>query len=618
MNNTTHPSLGKIIALLKKISLHTHIPFKKMNRSVTIFISFLFLLMSLCAFAQQVSENIRLNQIGFYPSSPKVAIITDAENFSSFKIVNAANPSEVVFTGTLKKAGVWEHSGEHASKADFTKLSKQGTYMLVVDGLGTSYPFEIKPNVHLAAGKAALKFYYYQRASTELPEKYAGKYARPAGHPDNEALIHASAATAKRPEGTIINSSKGWYDAGDYNKYIVNSGISTYTLMALYEHYPKFFDTLKLNIPESDNKIPDLLDEILWNLRWMLTMQDEDGGVYHKLTNANFDGMDVMPHAATNKRWIVMKSTCATLDFAATMAQASRVYKKFNKTFADSCLRAAINAYAWARKNPSVLYNQPLMNSKFNPDIQTGAYDDGDPSDEFQWAAIELFASTGKTSYFEEANIELTLRNAFRLPDWSKVNTLGLYTLAHLRTNFPEQAQTMELVKEKIISMAAELRDHQKNTSAFSIAMGVDKGNFCWGSNSVAANQGMLLIQAYNITLDKTFLEAALSNLDYLLGRNGTNYCYLTGFGKKSPIDPHHRPSEGDAIPEPVPGMLVGGPNPGQEDAGNCGGRYTSKLPAKSYIDHDCSYASNEVAINWNAPFAYLTLAIEAIIGSKK
>ena len=98
-------------------------------------------------------------------------------------------------------------------------------------------------------------------------------------------LVHASAASKERPEGTVIASAKGWYDAGDYNKYIVDSGISTYTLLAAFEHYRDYFARKRTGIPESGNRLPDILDEALWNPEWMLTMQDpHDGGVYNKLT----------------------------------------------------------------------------------------------------------------------------------------------------------------------------------------------------------------------------------------------------------------------------------------------------------------------------------------------
>jgi endoglucanase len=570
---------------------------------------------AIAAVAQKATDKIRVNQVGFYPSSEKIAIVTDSLA-TEFSVIDAKT-KETVFVGTLKRKGTWEYSEEYSNVADFSKLKKEGVFFVSVPNVGDSYTFEISNQVNLTIGKASLGFLYYQRASIDLPAQYAGKWARPAGHPDNQVKVHASAATATRPEGTVINSSKGWYDAGDYNKYIVNSGISTYTLMALYEQYPKFFDTLKLNIPENTNNVPDILDEIRWNLDWMVTMQDEDGGVYHKLTNTNFDG-SVMPADATNGRYVIMKTTAATLDFSAVMAVAYRVYKKTDRPFAEKCLTASINAYNWAKKNNSVIYNQGVMNTKFNPDINTGAYDDGNVSDEFQWAAIELFIATNKSIYSEEANIEFTLRTEFDLPNWAKVNTLGLYSLIQNRDYLPESfAPTMELVKEKILSLSTKLYKYQANKSAFEVAMGISNGNFNWGSNSTAANQGMMLMNAYKLSNDGNYLTAAISNLDYLLGRNGTGYCYVSGFGSKKVMNPHHRPSEADGVVDPVPGMIAGGPNPGQEDAGTCTGKYTTKVAAKSYIDEQCSYATNEVAINWNSPFSFLALSIEATKGRK-
>lgn len=575
-----------------------------------------FSLISCATFAQD-KENIRLNQVGYYPSADKNAIVVDSVA-KTFAVYNATT-NEKVYSGDLKPMGVWEYSGEYAQKADFSKVTQVGTYYIKVDGVGQSHPFAIANQAHLGIGKASLRFFYYQRACIDLPVEHAGKWARKAGHTaqDGNAVVHSSAATAERPEGTKFYSGKGWYDAGDYNKYIVNSGIATYQLLALYEQYPKFFDTLNLNIPESKNSTPDLLDEILWNVRWMLTMQDKDGGVYHKLTNTNFDG-SIMPEKATNTRYAIMKTTAATLDFSAVMSVVSRVYRKYDKKLADSCLAASIKAYQWASKNKNVLFNQPAMNQKFNPDINTGAYDDNNVTDEFQWAAIELYIATGKSRYFEDANIEFTLRTNFELPNWQKVNTLGLYSLVQNRDNLPEEIKpTVDMVKEKIISMAATIQKYQQSKSEFGIAMGEKGWNFNWGSNSVATNQGMLLMQAYRLTGEKAYFNAALSNLDYILGRNGTGYCYVSGFGGKPVMNPHHRPSESDDIVEPVPGMIAGGPNPGQEDARDCAGKYTSSLPAKSYIDVQCSYASNEVAINWNAPAAFLILSIEATKGKK-
>ncbi len=154
------------------------------------------------------------------------------------------------------------------------------------------------------------------------------------------------------------------------------------------------------------------------------------------------------------------------------------------------------------------------------------------------------------------------------------------------------------------------LRDSSM-TSPYRIAMGTEPGDFNWGSSGTAANQGMALLVGYRLTNDGSFLAAALSNLDYLMGRNATAYSFVTGFGSRSPLHPHHRISEADGVPEPVPGMLVGGPNPDMQDRTPT---YPSTLPARAYTDDVRSFASNEICINWNAPLVFLACGLESIL----
>jgi endoglucanase len=249
------------------------------------------------SFAQKVSDVIRLNQIGFYPSGEKIAVV-QGESDRVFTVIN--EQGKVVFKGKLGAPVTSQYSGTVSRIADFSAFRKRGRYRIDVPQIGRTPLFEIKENIHKEIAKASLRGFYYQRASADLPEKFAGKWARASGHPDDKVLIHASAISEGRPENHIISSPCGWYDAGDYNKYIVNSGITMGTLLSLYENFPEYFETFSTNIPESDNSIPDLLDEIIYNLRWMFTMQDPlDGGVYHKLTNSKFDGM-IMPEACRN------------------------------------------------------------------------------------------------------------------------------------------------------------------------------------------------------------------------------------------------------------------------------------------------------------------------------
>lgn len=571
-----------------------------------------------CAADVSAQAEIRVNQIGYYPDGPKIAaVITDAG--AAFDVVEDAGGS-VVFSGTLSTAVSWAPSGEVVRLADFSDLRTEGIFRLRLPGGTESHPFAIRVRVHEELARAALKGFYFQRASFRLREPWAGPWARLAGHADVSVRIHSSAASESRPVDSTISASRGWYDAGDYNKYVVNSGISTYTVLAGYEHYPEFMRELDVGIPESGGQLPDILAEALWNLDWMLSMQDPgDGGVYHKLTTANFSGY-VMPHQATATRYVVEKSTAATLNFAAVMAQASRVFRAYEierPGLSEQMEAAALSAWGWARANPARYYNQSAMNQSHSPAINTGEYGDTDVRDEFAWAAIELHVTTRADSFLTIVSDFVSGSGAAPIPSWQQVRSLGYYTLLHHRSELGPIVRTND-VQSRLLALANMLRQRQE---ASAMATSMLSGDFYWGSNSVAANQGMALMQAFRATRDSTYLHGAISVLDYILGRNGVGISFVTGHGSSTPLHPHHRPSIAGAHPEPVPGLLVGGPNPGRQDASGCNaygaaGQYPSSLPARAYLDHHCSYASNEIAINWNAPLAYLAIAVEAAMSA--
>jgi endoglucanase len=551
---------------------------------------------------------IHLSQIGFLPNGPKAAVVTGA-SATTFAVVGAER-GDTVLRGALTPAKAWAVSGEeNVRRAEFGPLKRPGRYRLVVPGAGTSPEFEIGTTKLHDLAAATLKGFYFQRTAIPLDAKYAGKWARAAGHPDTAVLVHPSAASPSRPAGTQISSPLGWYDAGDYNKYIVNSGITTYTLLLLAEQYPPYAAALRTNIPESGNALPDVVDEALFNVRWMRTMQDPaDGGVYHKLTNAVFDPF-VEPSAATKPRWVVQKSTAAALDFAAVMAQASRVARAYPRELpglADSLRTAALAAWGWARQHPDSMYDQSRINRTTTPQIETGTYGDRRVDDERRWAAAELYLATKQDSFLVAASITA---DSADVPSWGSVGTLALVSLAGHARALPDAADAAKFT-QPLVRLAASLRA-VADSSAYGIALA--RRDFVWGSSAVAANQGLVLVQAYRLTRDTSYLRAAAANLDYLLGRNPTGYSFVTGVGTKTPMFPHHRPSAADTVVAPVPGLLVGGPNPGQQD--KCTG-YPSSLPALSYVDAQCSYASNEIAINWNAPIAYLSAALDAEYGA--
>lgn len=552
---------------------------------------------------------IQLNQLGFYPNAPKVAVLTTPSKASNFYVMSE-NLKDTFFIGKIAIEKQSAYSSTKTSILDFSELNRIGQYIIKVDDI-KSFPFTVSNNAITKSALSSLKGYYFLRSSIPLEEKYAGQWKRTGFHPDNKVQVHASAASIERPEGFVISSIGGWYDAGDYNKYIVNSGITNGTIFSAYEDFPEYFAKLKTQIPESNNGIPDILNEAIYNLRWMLTMQDpNDGGVYHKCTNAVFDGM-VMPGITTTTRYVVQKSTAASLDFAAVTAQASRILKKFDKYFpglSDSCLQSSKKAWTWALANPNKLYEQDKMNLTFKPAITTGAYGDNNVTDEWIWASAELYITTKEKQYYTSFE-KFNANNKATLPSWSNVSMLGYYSLIHHSQILPAfSTQEIDQLKSSVINIANQYIS-KVSENAFQTVMGQGLRDFNWGSNSNAANQGVLLIKAYLISGDKKYINYALSNVDYILGRNATGYCFITGLGSRSPMNPHHRPSIADGIIEPVPGLLAGGPNPGMQD--KCA--YQFKEPETAYTDQSCSYASNEIAINWNAPLVYLTNAIEAL-----
>jgi endoglucanase len=562
-----------------------------------------------------IHENFKFNQLGFHPLGEKIAVIP-AGDAVEFVLLDAAGSE--VYRAPLGEPRAWPYSEEQVRIADFSAYTGSGRFKLRAGKLPPSPEFGIDPDAYRDLNRAALKAFYYNRSVIDLLPEYAGRWARPGGHPDTRVLVHASAASESRPEGSIISSPGGWYDAGDYNKYIVNSAISVYTLLAAYEHFPSYFQSLEAGIPESGNALADILDETLFNLRWMLTMQDPaDGGVYHKLTELKFGG-SIMPHEDTADRYVVQKSTGAALDLAATGAVCHRVFAAIDPELSGECLRAAVAAWNWAARNPQRPYVQP-------EDVKTGTYIYGteDFKDEFAWAGAELFIATGDAGYIDGIDFATVPGG---VPSWDWVSPLAWISLAQHADRVQERIP-QELISSRILEVADRLKD-EYSKSAYRVAMGAfaddptfgkQLKDFVWGSNSVAANQGIMLIQAYRLSGNRSYLSAAAANLDYLLGRNPLGTSFVTGWGVKSSGNVHHRPSEADGIEGSVPGFLAGGPHSGQQDAKNCadqGAHYRSSLPALSYLDHICSYASNEVAINWNAPLVYLIGAVQNLYNS--
>lgn len=542
------------------------------------------------------------NQVGFITNAQKQVAITDIEGKD---VVFKDADGKAVFTTTAPKAQMWAPANEKASLVDFTEFTTPGTYDMYVGDEKVGHPVIISDSALEGVTKGALKFFYFQRSSTALEEEYAGIYARAMGHPDTAVRYHSSTGHTTSIDSTF-NGSKGWYDAGDYGKYIVNSGISTYTLLQLYQQNKEYFKDLNLNIPESKNDVPDILDEIRWNLDWMITMQDNDGGVFHKLTTKQFAGM-VMPEKGTAPRFAIGKGVEASWNFAAVMALAADIYAPFDSVFADTCAKAAVSARKWAYNHPYDFYEQPS-------DVGTGTYTNASVWTIKLWANAELYRITGDEVFQDSMRTLKINRKKASVQGWANDLMLEAFTVATNPDIFDQEF--VDTAKVMIFTLADKFIESLEG-NGYGVAMTND--DFFWGSNGQAANKGMILIHAYILSKEEKYLNAAIGIADYLLGRNPLEKSYLTGFGVNPVMNPHHRPSQADGIEAPVPGMLSGGPNASASDIGTCRNNYVVKdAPAKSYFDNSCSFASNEVAINWNAPFAYLVGSIQAILSTGK
>ena len=564
------------------------------------------LLVSFALFSLSVStwagnDVIRLNQVGYLPQQEKVVVV---DNVAPGRILIKNAKGKTVLKPKSGRMAVSPFTEKKRYIVDLSSLRAPGDYTIEVSG--SVAPLRIASKAYHEIATAAAKSFYLMRSGVAIEQQYAGKYARPLGHPDTHVLVHASAATGLRPEGTVLSSPLGWYDAGDYNKYIVNSAFTIGMMLSVYEQIPDYFAQFNLDIPESGNATPDLLDEMMFNLRWMLTMQDPyDGGVYHKLTTPNFEGF-VMPTDCHQQRYVVKKTVTAAYDFAAVMAKAARAYKGTDyQDFPAAALKGAKAAYEWAKAHPSAFYRQEVMNKEFKPAVNTGAYDDRSANDELFWAATELYLTTGDATYLEDA--KRMMPQKFTVPVWGDVGGLGMF--AWLQSASGElRDKSMALLKDYVEE--AVLSTPKSN---FQAPYGDKATNFGWGCLAEGfCAPAVALLYADKYVAKGKYDKDALRTLDYVLGRNPLGYCYVTGFGQHSPMHPHQRISSADGIVEPMPGLLVGGPNPGQQDKGS-GLTYPSNAPDESYLDLEASYASNEIAINWNACLVGLLCWVDAI-----
>lgn len=535
---------------------------------------------------------IYLNQVGYITKTKKVATATEK---AGFKVVNAQTKEEV-FCGEAIAAGYDEAAGEDAYLLDFSALTIPGNYYIENENGERSHVFVVSDSPYSKLHKDMLKCFYYQRCGCELKEEHAGVYTHKACHTAPSILLSDYMEGAENPKTYPMTG--GWHDAGDFGRYTTAAATALGDLLYAYELFPDSFKD-NLNIPESGNDMPDVLNECMYELEWMIKMQAEDGGVYHKLTawrHAPF----VMPEEDQDPFLIYPVSSMATADYAAVMALAYRIYKEFRPEFAKEALERAKKSWKWLTKHPYVGFKNPEGSN-------TGEYGDGRDEDERFWAAVEL-AKADAGNVEEYLAVAEAYAGKVSKTDFGWIDMSGFGSIAVLTDKegvFPESL--VNYISEAVFAEGEKLLEVQ-NKSGYGIAL--RPGEFNWGSNMGVCNKGMLLVLcALMCTEDKTeiYREGALSQLHYLLGRNALDISYVTGHGGNAFKNPHNRPTACDGIDDPMPGWVSGGPNGRPCDEAAMERIPAGTAPMKCYIDHVDSYSTNEITIYWNSPAVFMT-----------
>ncbi|MBR6243786.1 MAG: glycoside hydrolase family 9 protein [Ruminococcus sp.] len=575
--------------------------------------------------------DILTNQVGYFTKRAKRAtLISSSSKAVDFDVVD--DSGKTVFSGKSEPFGYDEDSGDEVHIIDFTELDKEGTYHIETEDGETSRDFSIGGTEEYSAMLyESLNYFYQNRSGIAIESKYissgdADSLARAAGHTSDMAEIEQTWGYSG--SSGSIDVTGGWYDAGDHGKYVVNGGFSLWLMQDQYETALRYgfedaYADGTMYLPESNNGIPDLLDETRWEMEWMLKMIVSDGNckgmAYHKAHDEKWTALGIAPADDDMKRIVKPPTTAATLNLAACGAQAARLWEKYDPDFAEECLEAAENAYEAARQHPD-------MYAPLDESIGGGAYGDDDVSDEFYWAACELFLTTGDDSYFEDMQdsefylqLPTTLGGGESVDtagsfDWGNTAALGTFSIA---LNEKAAGSCYDEAVDNIISAADSYLDMEQEQgyglpyASSTISYNDSDKGYLWGSNSFVTDNSIVMAYAYLLTGGDEYLDGAIAGMDYILGRNAMDYSYVTGYGDHAVEYPHHRfwANQIDStFPKAPSGVMSGGPNSGMQDpwVQGSGWKKGQIPPQKCYLDNIEAWSVNECTINWNASLAWL------------
>ena len=594
----------------------------------------------------KIISAVRVNQVGYYTKLEKKAtVVTKATSPIAWRLRN--NAGTVVKTGETTVVGLDAASGDNVHTIDFSDYTIAGDgYTLEVDEANidtsrcnnaVSSRFNIGTGLYSTLQVDAVKYFYLNRSGIPITMPYAENEAvtRPAGHPFD---IVSPSVNDWYKDSYSIDATGGWYDYGDNGKYVKYGGIAAWTMMNQYERslkagtkdFAPFADNT-MNIPESGNGYPDILDETRYEMEMLLKLQIPSvktyGGMVHrKASDERWLSLALRPDEDPMKRYLQPPSTAATLELAATAAQASRLWRSYDQTFASKCIVAAETAWEAAVKNPNIY--EPATSSISGP-IQSY-----DVTDEFYWAAAELYETTGKQVYLDYLkNSKDYLKMQTETLDGSIADVFDCDNVARLGTITLALGNQLDDASRKIakdnITVAADALIAIQNSEGYGTPMKQSKVSstengypltvtgYPLESNSIVLNEAMVISYAHEFTKNEKYLNGVASSMDYILGRNANVQSYVTGYGYNPVENPHHlfwAYQADNTFPKAPAGCLTSGPNSGLQDpwVRGMGLKASSTPAAKCFVDNIESWSTNEVSTQCNASLAWVASYMES------
>lgn len=552
------------------------------------------------------------NQAGYLPKGRKIAVLAqenradEMEKVQDKEVTLWNEKGEQTAVKQAVYAGVDESAEDKVWHIDFSDLTEEGT-VTFQDGEGAVLgSCIISSKAYHTLNQTLCKALYFQRCGMALEETFAGKFRRCTCH--TGTAVRLEDYLERKEKAKQYEVTGGWHDAGDYGRYTTAAATALAHMIYAQQLFPESF-TENLNIPESNDAMPDVLSECLYELRWLLKMQMEDGSVCHKLTSmrhANF----VMPCEDKRQMILFPASTMAAADFAAVMALASRVYRTWEPAFAAEAEAAAVRAWDWLMQHPQFIgFENPAG-------CNTGGYEDTSDLDERLWAAAELYVTTGNAAYLDKLEDYLKTNENPTDMGWVDVSGLaGLSCLFGAKKKEGKETQRFQVCQQKF--RQAFLNEADKicdiaDVSGYFVAL--TKEEYGWGSNMVVLNRAMILAVAHLLTGEARYQKMAQAQMDYILGVNATGYSYVTAVGTKSCQNPHNRVTVSDGIDETIPGFVVGGPNSAPVDEKAEWLITPDTPPMKCFLDVWECYSLNEITIYWNSPAIFVAAFLDADI----